>query len=155
MFIICIQGLTHTFFWHILIRLMCFYLHILQPTILSFYFRPWLPNMFTHFFLGAYLPINIFIYWISSVEALLKSQDMLHCYHHIEDTQKTVKQNGAITSIDCQFYLPIFITWSLFKSKVLVLRTWVGDPQLWVQNAKITFRSCKKDEYFFPLVVFC
>jgi len=42
-----LKGL-HVFFWHILIRLTCFYLHILQHTILSFYFRPWLRNMFTY-----------------------------------------------------------------------------------------------------------
>jgi len=39
---------------------------------------------------------------------------------------ETVKQNPAITYINCQYYLPIFITWSLLKNKVLVLRTWVG-----------------------------
>lgn len=87
MFRICIQGFTYMFFWHIFIRLMCFYLHILQHTILSFYFRPWLPNTFTHFFRGHTCQKNIFIYWISSAEALLKSQDMLHCYHHIQVTQ--------------------------------------------------------------------
>jgi hypothetical protein len=161
MFRICIpQGLTHMFFWYILIRLMCFYLHILQHTILSFHFRPWLPNMFTHLFAKTIFLFTKFLLQrhcsshrirctVIIIFRLHKINNDLHLH------TETVKQNGAIMFMDCQYYLPIFITWSLLKSKVLVLRTWVDDPQLWVQNAKKTFRSCKKDEYFFPLVVIC
>jgi len=132
MFRICIpQRLTHMFFWNILIRLMCFHLHILQHTILSFYFSPWLPNMFTHFFRGIFAKtIFLFTKFLQThcsshrtcctviiVFRLHRINNELHLH------TETVKQNGAITYIDCQYYLPIFIAWSLLKSKVLVLRT--------------------------------
>ena len=164
MFRICIpQGLTHMLFWHFLIRLMCFYLHILQHNILSFYFRPWLPNNFTHFFGGHICQNNIFTEFLlqrhCSIHRTCCTVIIIFRLHRINNDlhlhTETAKQNEAITYINSQYYLPIFITWSLLKSKGLVLRTWVGDPQLWVQNAKKTFRSCKKDEYFFPLVVIC
>lgn len=146
------------FFWHVLIRLMCFYLHILQLSILSFYFRPWLPNKFTHF-LGGHICQNNVLF----TEFLLQRHCSSHrtcCtviiifkLHRINNDlhlhTETVKQNGAITYITCQYYLPVFIT-SLLRNKVLLLRTWVGDPQLWAQNSKKTYRSCKKRWVFLP-----
>jgi hypothetical protein len=168
MFRICIPQGTHMFFWHILIRLMCFYLHILQHTILSISGPD--SQICSHIFFGGifakqyfYLP-NFFCSGIFAKTVFLFTEFLLqwHCsshrtcctviiifrLHRINNDlclpTETVQQNGTITYIDCQYYLPIFIIWSLLKSKVLELRIWVGDPQLWVQNAGNTFRSCKK-----------
>jgi hypothetical protein len=120
-----LQGL-HMFFWHVLIRLTCFYLHILQHTILSFYFRPWLSNMFTHFFRGHICQNNIFIYPNFFLQRHCSSHRtcctviIKFRLHRINNDlhlhTETVKLNGAIMYIDCQYYLPIFITWSLLKS---------------------------------------